>query len=244
MLRQESCTPDIVPCSMHERCDLHLFGHHKGPGARRVTVRSVEDSHLSTAQIMRQGSMHLLAGRTSRMSRRPPLLPRRCKRLTAAAMAGTGNALPTRTLPGKPVTRPHGQLAACLTELGRPLACKALEARSNISARMLVCWGFLGFNGDGRSHFSDSMTPGLYRWQSAVKVLVCVWDHGLINSSCNSQYCYWGELHTTFAGLPAAHPARRGRHSSSDRVTPRAPRQMHSTQPTGVASTTSAASRG
>ena len=47
--------------------------------------------------------MHLLPGDTSRMCRRRPLLLRRCRRPTAAATAGTGNVLPTRTLPGKPV---------------------------------------------------------------------------------------------------------------------------------------------
>ena len=46
-------------------------------------------------------------------------------------MAGTGNALPTRTLSGKPITRPQGQLAASLKELGRPLASKALDSVFN-----------------------------------------------------------------------------------------------------------------
>ena len=46
------------------------------------------------------------------------------------------------------------------------------------------------------------------------------------------------------AGLSAAHPARRAKGSSSGRATARAPRQTPSTQPMGVASGTSAASRG
>ena len=75
--------------------------------------------------------MHLLPGRMSRMCRRRPLLPRRCRRRTAAATAGTGNALPTRTLPGKPVNHFQGRLTVFLTESGKPLACEALAAAVN-----------------------------------------------------------------------------------------------------------------
>ena len=188
--------------------------------------------------------MCLLPRRMGLMCRIRPLLLRQRRRLTAAVTAGTGNALPTKTLPGKPVTHLWGQIAAFLTELSKSLARLSLKLRHHKALFLTPCWsvvaqlgmdttGSLSLTAECRSCTGSNERKG---------VCLCMgtWTH----QSILPQSTLTAKLDCIAAGQSAARPARRGRRSSRGRGTARVPRRMRSTRQTAAGSATSAASRG